>query len=183
MVLAWRTSGGFCDVDLHFFVVVVVLHFSFFFIHIFFSKSSLTLPWTIARFLDPFCTFSPAHRRVIRDTFIFQPFRYFLTTSATVLSGHFLPTGVSYLILLPDILTQPAFIKVLLGADSYLFESGTAWYWSLKYRPGPSVCLIHSNPQPSVHVNIAKVLFVVKTLTRSAATLFSSHENIKQQPN
>ena len=29
--------------------------------------SSLTLPWTIARFLDPFYTFSPAHRRVIRD--------------------------------------------------------------------------------------------------------------------
>ena len=31
------------------------------------SASSLTLPWTIARFLDPFYTFSPAHRRVIRD--------------------------------------------------------------------------------------------------------------------
>ena len=29
--------------------------------------SSLTLPWTIARFLDPFYTFSPAHRRVIHD--------------------------------------------------------------------------------------------------------------------
>ena len=29
--------------------------------------SSLTLPWAIARFLDPFYTFSPAHRRVIRD--------------------------------------------------------------------------------------------------------------------
>ena len=29
--------------------------------------SPLTLPWTIARFLDPFYTFSPAHRRVIRD--------------------------------------------------------------------------------------------------------------------
>ena len=27
----------------------------------------LTLPWTIARFLDPFYTFSPAHRRVIHD--------------------------------------------------------------------------------------------------------------------
>ena len=54
---------------LHF---VAVLHLSMFFIHIFFSTSSLTLPWTIARFLDPFCTFSPAHRRVICDTFIFN---------------------------------------------------------------------------------------------------------------
>ena len=83
--------------DLHF---VVVHHLSFFFIHIFFSTSSLTLPWTIARFLDPFCTFSSAHRRVICDTFIFQPFRYLLTVSATVLSGHFLPTDVFYLTLL-----------------------------------------------------------------------------------
>ena len=41
-------------------------------IHIFFSTSSLTLPWTIAWFLHPFYTFSPAHRRVIRDNFIFN---------------------------------------------------------------------------------------------------------------
>ena len=88
--LLGRTSGGFCDVDLHF-VVVVILHLSMFFIHIFFLTSSLTLPWTIARFLDPFCTFRPAHRRVIRNTSIFRPFRYLLTASATVLSGHFLP--------------------------------------------------------------------------------------------
>ena len=99
--LLGRTSVGFCDVDLHF--VAVILHLLMFFIHIFFSTSSLTLPWTITRFLDPFCTFSPAHRRVIRDTFIFQPFRYLLTASATVLSGHFLPTDVFYLMLLPDI--------------------------------------------------------------------------------
>ena len=113
--------GGFCDVAcyLHF---VVVLHLSFFFIHIFFSTSSLTLPWTIARFLDPFCTFSPAHRRVIRDTFIFRPFHYLLTASAMVLSGHFLPTGVFYLTLLPDILAQPAFIKVSLGNLLYILN-------------------------------------------------------------
>ena len=89
--------------------------FAFFFI----LTSSLTLPWTRARFLDPFCTFSPAHRRMICDTFTFQPFRYFLTTSATVLSGHFLPTGVFYLRLLPDILSQPVFIKVSVGVGSY----------------------------------------------------------------
>ena len=35
-----------------------------------FSTSSLTLPWAIAIFLHLFYTFSPAHRRVIRDTFI-----------------------------------------------------------------------------------------------------------------
>ena len=65
--------------------------------------------------LDPFCTFSPAYRRVIRDTFIFQPLRYLLTASATVLSGHFLLTGVFYLTLLPDIFgTFPTFWNNLL---------------------------------------------------------------------
>ena len=99
--LLGRTSAGFCDVDLHF--VVVILHFSMLFIHIFFLTSSLTLPWTITSFLGPFCTFSPAHCRVICDTFIFQPFHYLLTARATVLGGHFLPIGVFYLTLLPGI--------------------------------------------------------------------------------
>ena len=125
------------------------------------------------------------------------------TVSVTVLSGHFLPTGIFYLLLLPnifgtfptfwhipDILAQPAFIRVLLGVSSSFLESCRASYWSSKHRPGPSVCLIHSNPQSFIHlksvfmhVNIAKVLLEVKTLIKSAATLFSSHENIKQQPN
>ena len=83
--------------DLNF---VVVLHLLFFFIHICFSTSSLTLAWTIAGFLYRFYTFRPAHRRVIRHNFINQPFRYLLAASATALSGHFLPTGVFYLMLL-----------------------------------------------------------------------------------
>ena len=158
------------------------------FIHIFFSTSSLTLPWTIARFLDPFCTFSPAHRRVICDTFIFQPFHYLLTASATVLSGHFLPTGVFYLTLLPNIFGTTCFYQGFPGSRQLFLEICRASYWSSKHRPGPSVCLIHSNPQSFIHlkfvfihVNIAKVLLVVKTLIRSAATLFSSDRNIKQQ--
>ena len=61
-------------------------------------------------------------------------FRHSFTASATVLSGHFLPTGVFYLTLLPDIfgipniLAQPAFIKVSLGAGSYFLESCRASY-------------------------------------------------------
>ena len=60
------------------FILLLYLHLSMFFIlllffiHILFSASSLTLPWTIAGFLHPFYTFSPAHRRVICDTFIFN---------------------------------------------------------------------------------------------------------------
>ena len=85
---------------LMFFILSIFFILLLFFIHIYFSTSSLPLPWTIAGFLHPFYTFSPAHRKVIHDTFIFQLFRYLLTASATVLSGHFLPTGVFYLTLL-----------------------------------------------------------------------------------
>ena len=91
---------------------------------------------------------------------------------------------------IPDILAQPAFTKVSPGVGSYFLESCMASYWFSKHRPGKSVCLIHSNPQSFmhlksvfIHVNIANVLLVVKTLIRSAAIRFSSNENIKQQPN
>ena len=124
--LLGRTSAGFCDVDLHF--VVVILHFSMLFIHIFFLTSSLTLPWTNTSFLGPFCTFSPAHCRVICDTFIFQPFRYLLTASAMVLSGHFLPTGVFYLTLLPNIFGTTCFCQGFPGSRQLFLESCRASY-------------------------------------------------------
>ena len=138
-----RTSGGFCDVDLHF--VVVILHLSVFFIHIFFSTSSLTLPWTIARFLDPFCTFSPAHRRVIRDTFILRPFHYLLTASGTVLRGHFLPTSVFYLTLLPDIFgTFPTFWHNLLLSRFH-------WELAVNFL---KVAGLHTDPQNTDPVHL-----------------------------
>ena len=84
-------------------ILMLLFFICMFFIHIFFLASSLTLPWTVARFLDPFCTFSPAHRRVICSTFIFRPFYYLLTTSSIILSGHFLLIGIFYLTLLPNI--------------------------------------------------------------------------------
>ena len=124
--LLGRTSGGFCDVDLHF--CVVILHLPMLFTHIFFSTSSLTLPWTIARFLDPFCTFSPAHHRVIRDTFIFRPFHYLLTTSATVLSGHFLLTDDFYLTLLPNIFGTTCFYQGFCGSRQLFLKRCRASY-------------------------------------------------------
>ena len=93
-----------------------------------FSTSSLTLPWTIARFLHPFCTFSPAHRRVIRDTFIFRPFHYLLIWSATVLSGYFLPTGIFYLTLLSDIFGTTCFYQGFPGSRQLFLESCRASY-------------------------------------------------------
>ena len=69
------------------------------------------------------------------------------TTSATVLSGHFLPTGVFYLTLLHW--HFPYIHQGLTGARQLFLEVFRALYWSSKHRPGPSVSLIHSNPQSS----------------------------------
>ena len=51
----------------------------------------------------PILYFQPSPLQSDSWHFHFQPFRYLLTASATVLSEHFLPTGVFYLMLLPDI--------------------------------------------------------------------------------
>ena len=151
------------------------------------------------------------YRQVFRPILYFQPSpshsdsRHFHFSTILLSSYHerygfewaffthrcFLPYALSrHFCHIPGILAQPAFIKVSLGAGSYFFESCRASYWSSKQRSGPSVCLIHSNPQSFmhlkfvfIHINTAKVLLVVKTLVRSAATLFSNHENIKQQLN
>ena len=63
----------------------------------------------------PILYFQPSPSQSDSRHFHFQPFRYLLTASATVLSGHFLPTGVFYLTLLPDIFgTFPTFWHNLL---------------------------------------------------------------------
>ena len=149
-----------------------------------FSTSSLTLPWTIARFLHPFCTFSPAHRRVIRGTFIFYHSVIFLPQALRFWVDNFLPTGVFYLMLLPDIFGTTCFYQGFSGSRQLFLEI---------CRPSPSVCLIHSNPKSFIHLKFVFVhVSIVKVFTcgenfdkkyRSATTLFSSHKNIKQQPN
>ena len=110
----------FISSDLHFAVVlhfVVVFHLTMFFIHIFFSTSSLTLPRTIVGFLHPFYTFSPAHRRVIRDTFIFNHSVIFLPRALRFWVGIiYHPQAFFTLRSFTDIL--PAFIKASLGAGS-----------------------------------------------------------------
>ena len=92
------------------------LHLSMFFIHICFSASSLTLPWTIAGCLHPFYTFSAAHRRVIRDTFIFNYSVIFLPRALRFWVGIFYSQTFFTLHSFTDILT--AFFKSSLGAGS-----------------------------------------------------------------
>ena len=68
-------------------------------------------------FLHPILYFQPSPSQ--SDLRHFRLFNHSIyTASATVLSRHFLPTGVFYVMLLPNILAQPAFIKASLGASS-----------------------------------------------------------------
>ena len=129
--------------DLNF---VVVLHLLFFFIHICFSTSSLTLAWTIAGFLYRFYTFRPAHRRVIRHNFINQPFRYLFAERYGLEWAFF--THRRFLPYAPSPTFYPAFIKTSLGAGSSSLNL-KGFIRISKHRPGPSVCLIDSNPQSS----------------------------------
>ena len=113
-----------------FFILLLYLHLSmffillFFFIQIFFSMSSLILPWIIAEFLHLFYTFSPDHRRVIRDIFkhsiilFFTLWRFFTLRSFT------------------DILT--CVYQGFPGSRQFFLEVCRASYWSSNYRPGPS---------------------------------------------
>ena len=134
--------------DLHFVVVssfVDFLHSHFFC----FLTSSLILPWTIARFLRPFYTFIPAHRRVIRDTFIFNHSIIFLPRALRFWAGVFYPQAFFTLRPLTDIFDSTCVYQGFPGSRQFFLEVCRASYWSSKHRPGPSVCLIHSNPQTS----------------------------------
>ena len=75
---------------------VVVLHLSCLFIHIFLFDVISHPSVDYRRIFTPILYFQPSLSQSDSRHFHFQPFRYLLTASATVLSGHFLPTGVFY---------------------------------------------------------------------------------------
>ena len=132
------------------FILLLYLHLSMFFIlllffiHIFFSTSSLTLPWTIAGFLHPFYTISPARRRGICDTFIFQPFRYLLAASATALSGHFLATNGFYLMFLHRHSTTCIYQGLLWSRQFFLEVCRVSSDWLILETQAWPICLFDS---------------------------------------
>ena len=89
----------------------------------------------------PILYFQPSPSQSDSPHFHFQPFLYLLTARATVLSKHFLPTGV-FLPYAPS-----RHFKAFPRSRQLFLEICRASYWSLKHRLGPSVYLIHSNPQ------------------------------------
>ena len=118
MVLAWENLRGFlwCWLSSSFcrcssFVVFLHSHFLF---------DVIPHPSVDYRHVfRPILYFQHSPSKSDSRHFHFEPFRYILTASATVLSGHFLPPSVFYLTLLPEIFGTPAFIKASLGTGSY----------------------------------------------------------------
>ena len=123
------------------------------------------------RVFTPILYFQPSPSQSDLRHFHFQPFRYLLTASAMVLSGHFLPTGVFYLTLLPDIFGTTCFYQGLPGSQQFFLEVCRASYWSSKHRPGPSVCLIHSNPQSSYSERFSFKFYHILSWTASGESL------------
>ena len=147
----------FCDVSccssFHFWSsnLLLYLYFSMFFILLlFFSLLFDVVPHPSVDyyrgFYNPFYTFRPTHCRLIRDTFICS-------------NIPFLP-----LALLPWVcifysqvfFTLHSFSNILTcvyqgfpGSRQFFLEVCRASCWALKHWPGPSVGLIHSNPQYS----------------------------------
>ena len=119
MVLAWENLWRFLFIFVHF-VVVVVLHLSSFVdVFHFVGVVSLfdfqaTLPCHRHSTLAS-QTREGLHQLWALPRLLLIAFSFSSTASATVLSGHFLPTGVFYLMLFPDIfVTFPAFWHNLL---------------------------------------------------------------------
>ena len=130
-------------------LVVIVLYslFSDVFVMLFFipcfSTSSITLPWAIASFLHPFYTFSPAHHRVIHDTFILT----FLGPSFTVLPRVLrIWESFFYYHVFFTLHSFPTFGRTCLfqgfpGSPQFFVEGCRASFWGPKHRPSPFTCL------------------------------------------
>ena len=105
-----------------------------------------------SRDFTPILYFQPSSSQT--DTWHFhfnlsRPFFHSFTASATILRGHFLPTGVFYLkALLPHIFATTCFYQGLPESRQFFLEVCRASCWFSKHRPSLSIYLIHSNPQP-----------------------------------
>ena len=142
-----------CWLSFLFFILLLYLHFvfflhlSFFFIHIFLFGIIPHLSMDYRRVFTPILYFWLSPPRSDSWHFHFQPFHYLLAASHAVLSGPFLPIGIFTLPSFTDVLT--CVYQGFPGRQQFFLEVCRASYWSSKHRPGPSVCLIHSNPQSS----------------------------------
>ena len=160
------------------FILLLYLHLSMFFVVVssFISRLVYHVTGTPPWLLRPVKASTSSE---LYPDYFWLPFLFHLPRALWFWVGIFYPQAFFYLRLLPDIFGTTCFYQGLPGSQQFFLEVCRASYWSLKHLPSPSVCLIHSNPQSFIylkflftHVNIAKVLIVVKTLIK----------NIDQQP-
>ena len=131
--------------DLHF---VAVLHLLKFFVQIFFRRHPLPFRELLPGFYTHFTLLAqPIAEWFIRDTFIFNHSVISLPRALRPWVGIFYPQAFFTLHSFTDILT--CIYQGFPRSRQFFLEICRASYWSSKHRTGPSVCLIHSNPQTS----------------------------------
>ena len=69
------------------------------------------------------------------------------------------------LYLLPDSFGTTCFYQGLPGNRQVFLEVCRDSYWSSKHRPGPYVCLIHSNPQSLYILNLYLYMSILQAFT------------------
>ena len=128
--------------------------------------SSLTIPWSIVGFLRLLYTFSPAQPRVICDIFIFNHSEIFLSRALRFWVDFFYPQAFFTLRSFTNIFDSTGVYQGLPGSRQFFLEVCRASCWSSKHRPGPSVCLIHSNTQSSSSERfIFKFCYIFRRIT------------------
>ena len=154
---AWENlRGGFRDVDCHFwysFHFCIFISFLIFILLSFFICRFSSFTFSFQHHHSPFRGLSPGFYThfILSAQPIAEWFLFIFNDSVIFLLGFWV--GVFY----PQtFFTLGTFIDILACLyqdlpESQLFflEVCKASYWSSKHRPGPSVCLIHSNPQSS----------------------------------
>ena len=112
----------------------------------FFSTSSVTFPWTIAGIFTPHFILSV------------QPIAGWFATLSFFYNSILPPALWPWvgILCLQAVFTLRSFTDILTcvyqgfpGSRQFFLEVCRASYWSSKHRPGPCICLIHSNPQTS----------------------------------
>ena len=153
----WCSLFHFCTFT---FIVVSSFHFcvficrcsSFFcciFIHICFSTSSLTFPCAITGAFTPHFVLSaqPIAEWLATLSFLTNPFYRCSAGALRFWVGIFYLQAFFTLRSFTDILT--CVYQGFPGSRQFFLEVCRSSYGSSKHRSGPSVCLIHSNPQTS----------------------------------
>ena len=177
MVLCLREPPArflWCCYSFFIFILFLYLHFILllllFFIHIFFSTSFLTLPWTIVGHFTPHFILSA---QPITEWFATLSFfdHSVIFSSRVSWVGTFYPQAFFTLRSFTDILT--CIYQDFPGSRQFILEVYRASYWSSKHRPGPSVCLIHSNPQTSYSEQFSfKFYYVLAWITCGESLIY-----------